>query len=641
MKTIFGICFTLTLFLSGVAFGQFTNVQINDPSSSDPEEVSIAINTANTQLLAAGANIAYSYHSEDGGLTWTESVISSSLGVWGDPSLIYDGLGNLYFAHLSNPINGGYWIDRIVVQKSTDNGVTWSDGAGIGYNPPQKNQDKEWLAVDLTGSPYHGNVYITWTEFDSYGSSSSSDSSRILFSRSTDQGETWSEPILVSDVSGDCIDSDNTTEGAVPAVGPNGEIYVSWAGPLGLMFDKSTDGGLTFGADVFVSDIPGGWDYNISGIYRANGLPITACDVSDSPYRGNIYINWSDQRNGTSDTDIFLAKSTDGGATWSDPKRVNNDFGNRQQFFTWMDVDQTTGYVYFVFYDRRNTTGNMTDVYVARSVDGCETFQNFKINEDTFDTNSGVFFGDYIDIATYDGKIYPIWTKMDATGLSVWTALIDDASLPVELISFSAKQIGNGIELIWKTASESNNEGFEVQRFDLAVQNRAWEKIGFISGAGTTTEMKNYTFRDENISGGKYKYRLKQINFDGSFEYSEEITADLLLPGKFELKQNYPNPFGVASRSGNPQTTISFSIPAASKGNNAMKQMRNINNNLVDVTLKVFDALGREITTLVNEAKPAGKYEIDFSAGGLPSGVYFYRIKAGEFFESKKMLLLK
>ncbi len=168
---------------------------------------------------------------------------------------------------------------------------------------------------------YKGNIYMTWTEFDDYGSSNPNDSSRIRFSRSTDRGLNWTNAITISDVSGDCIDEDNTVEGAVPCVGPNGELYVSWAGPLGLMFDKSTDAGNTWGTDTFVSDIPGGWDYSVTGIYRANGLPITACDTSQSPYRGNIYINWSDQRNGTGNTDIFLSKSTDGGNTWSDSKK--------------------------------------------------------------------------------------------------------------------------------------------------------------------------------------------------------------------------------------------------------------------------------------------------------------------------------
>ncbi|HEY6907139.1 MAG TPA: hypothetical protein VI230_06690, partial [Ignavibacteriaceae bacterium] len=225
------------LLLSSQEFGQYQNVMINNPSSTDPEEVSIAIDPSNPNYLAAGANISYAYYSTNGGYNWNQLNLSSSLGVWGDPCVVFDGNGNLYYGHLSI---ASYWIDRIVVQRSTDHGATFNDGAGIGFNNP-KNQDKEWIAVDMTNSPYSGNVYVTWTEFDNYGSSSSSDSSRIRFSRSTDHGITWSPAVTVSDVSGDCIDSDNTDEGAVPCVGPNGEIYVSWAGPLGLMFDKSTD----------------------------------------------------------------------------------------------------------------------------------------------------------------------------------------------------------------------------------------------------------------------------------------------------------------------------------------------------------------------------------------------------------------
>ena len=250
----------------------------------------------------------------------------------------------------------GYFIDRIVVQKSTDNGLTWDDGKGIGLNSP-KNQDKEWLAVDLSNDKYKNNLYVSWTEFDSYNSPNPMDSSRILFSRSVDHGESWSEPVKVSDRSGDCLDSDSTDEGAVPTVGPNGEIYLSWAGPNGIMFDKSTDGGQSFGKDIFVTNQPGGWDFNVPGIFRCNGLPITACDTSHSAYRGNIYINWSDQRNGTSNTDVFIIKSTDGGKTWGSVIKVNDDKTDRQQFFTWMTIDQTTGYIYVVFYDRRNTTG--------------------------------------------------------------------------------------------------------------------------------------------------------------------------------------------------------------------------------------------------------------------------------------------
>ncbi len=516
----------LFLLLSAAVHAQIPNVRISKPESWDPEEVSIAINPVNPDILAAGANISYFYISEDGGQTWQEDRLSSTLGVWGDPCVVFDGLGNLFFGHLSNPING-YWIDRIVVQRSTDNGQTWNDGAGVGLEYP-KNQDKEWLAVDLTNSRFRNNVYMSWTEFDNYGSTSPNDSSRILFSRSTDNGNTWSEPVRLSDVGGNCIDSDETVEGAVPAVGPNGEVYVSWSGPEGIVFDKSTDGGQTFGTDIPVTEHKGGWDFEIPGIYRCNGMPITACDVSNSQFRGNGYIGWGELREGSQDGEICFIKSTDNGETWGDVIRVNDDDSNRHQFLPWMTVDSTTGFIYFIFYDRRGLTGFSTNVYVARSTDGGDTFENFKVSESSFSPNPYIFFGDYTNIAAYNGKVYPIWMRLDGQNLSVWTAPFTDT---------------------------------------LSIT------------------------RAEN-----------------------EIAA---VPDHYSLQQNYPNPF-------NPSTTIGFELPVNSR-----------------VKLKIFDSLGREVTTLIDGTMNEGFHEIYYNAGQLPSGVYYYQLTAKDFTASKKMLLLR
>lgn len=598
-------------------YAQYQNIRIDSPSSNQPEEVSIAINPVNPNFLAAGANINHFFRSSDGGYNWTTSFLSSSFGVWGDPVVVYDELGYLYYGHLSNPPFPGYWIDRIVIQRSTNNGLTWNDGAGIGFLSP-KNQDKEWIAVDMHSNQFKGNVYVCWTEFDDYGSSNPNDSSRIKFSYSTDKGITWSNAKTISDQSGDCIDSDNTVEGAVPCVGPNGEIYVSWAGPLGLMFDKSTDGGLTWGTDIFVSDIPGGWDFDVPGIYRCNGLPITACDTSQSPYRGNIYINWSDQRNGVNNTDIFFVKSTDGGNTWSNPLKVNDDNSGRHQFFTWMTIDQTTGAIYIVFYDRRNTLGNATDVYVARSTNGGETFTNFKVSQSSFTPSASVFFGDYTNIAAFNKKVYPIWMRMDGTTLSVWTAIIHDSLVyvPVELEKFYAVKEHNNVKLFWQTASELNNAGFEIER---KFNSNNFVSIGFVKGKGTTTEKQFYSYTDTPTENGTYTYRLKQIDYDGTFNYSDEIEIKNISNVELYLEQNYPNPT-------NSNSVIRWATPVNSH-----------------ISLKLYDVLGREVLTLVDEFREAGLYEnqIDLSSVNLPSGIYLYELKAGLSSISKKLILLK
>lgn len=419
--------FALFIIQWASCFPQFTNVLISNQYS--PEEVSIAINPRNTNQVVAGANLKSAYRSSDGGLTWsTQQLSCPAYNVYGDPVLIWDTTGACYYIHLSDPTPsvtaGGTWVDRIVVQKSTDFGQNYSTCVGVGKNGA-KVQDKAWPVIN----PYNNEMHITWTQFDNYGSTAPQDSSIILYTKSSDGGLTFSTPKRISKFAGDCVDSDNTVEGAVPAIGPSGEVYVAWAGPNGLMFQKSTDGGNTWlPSETFVNNFAGGWDYTINGLYRCNGLPFTYCDLANaSPYKGTIYINWSDQLNGATDSDVWIVKSTDGGSTWSAPIRVNDDAPGRQQFMSAMTIDQTTGYLYVLFYDRRNyASGTNTDVYMAMSTDGGTTFTNYKVNTNPFAPNASYFFGDYIGISAVNGVVRPIWMQMNSGGaLSVYTALIN------------------------------------------------------------------------------------------------------------------------------------------------------------------------------------------------------------------------
>ncbi|HSW55741.1 MAG TPA: T9SS type A sorting domain-containing protein, partial [Ignavibacteriaceae bacterium] len=200
--------------------------------------------------------------------------------------------------------------------------------------------------------------------------------------------------------------------------------------------------------------------------------------------------------------------------------------------------------------------------------------------------------------------------------------------IPVELNLFTGYSSDGKIYLNWSTVTETNNRGFEIERASSSTTpvQEGWESIGFVQGSGTTTELRYYSFTDENVSAGTYKYRLNQIDYNGAFEYSDVIEIEVGIPSQYSLEQNYPNPF-------NPATTISYSIKE---------------NGLV--TLKVFDILGKEVTTLVNEEQTAGTYKVEFgSHSGLPSGnvrnlasgIYFYSLKAGDFVSIKKMILLK
>ena len=189
-----------------------------------------------------------------------------------------------------------------------------------------------------------------------------------------------------------------------------------------------------------------------------------------------------------------------------------------------------------------------------------------------------------------------------------------DDPIPVELISFTAAASGKNVLLQWTTATELNNSGFEVQRKTVDSE---YEVVGFVAGSGSTTEQRDYSFSDINVPDGKYIYRLKQIDFNGVFDFSNEIEVEVNAPAEYALEQNYPNPF-------NPSTTINYSIAEAGI-----------------VKIAVYNLLGQEVALIVNEFKEAGLHSVNFDASSLTSGAYFYTIETPQFKQTRKMLLAK
>jgi hypothetical protein len=193
--------------------------------------------------------------------------------------------------------------------------------------------------------------------------------------------------------------------------------------------------------------------------------------------------------------------------------------------------------------------------------------------------------------------------------------VIDLLWVPVELTSFTASATNDGnVVLNWSTATETNNHMFEVER--KAIEGEYFT-IGFVEGAGTTTEPQNYTYVDKTVETGKYIYRLKQLDFDGRYEYSDEVEVDVTGPLAFNLEQNYPNPF-------NPSTIIKYSVPEA--GN---------------IRLSVYNTVGEEIAVLANGYSESGSFEVTFDASNLSSGIYLYKLQSENSVQFKKMMLLK
>ena len=586
----------------------FLNIDIsNDPSPQNEPSVKISRINPNRVIAAwrdfrTGVNpplrrVGYSL-STDGGQSWSVSqllpqIIPGAL-LSSDPVVGVDLSGNFYIYTISlndNTGNGELWVF-----KSTDEGKTF-DKVYQMANAPSSFEDKEWATSDLnSSSPFANNLYCSWTRFYP--------STQILLVRSTDEGVTWSSPVTVSDQS--------AVQGSFPAVGPNGELYVTWLGynvTDKIMFDKSTDGGVTFGTDIIISNATNSW------------FPHMAVDLSGGPRNGYIYVTWGDDRNG--DDDAFLSYSSDGGDTWSSPMTVNNDPGGEGKLQFWPSVAiSELGEISIIFYDTRNTVNNnFIEAYIARSTDGGVTFTNELMSTEPSPTstpNGDVRFGDYIGIDAYGGYVVPIWTDERAGGydMDIYTAVVNPL-LPVELTNFAARIVDGNTILEWSTATETNNLGFEIQRsFNNNKNDGGWFTAGFVNGHGTTTSPQKYSFTDRGLGTTVY-YRLKQIDFNGTYQYSEVLKVNSVSINTIALEQNYPNPF-------NPSTKIKYQV-----ANDGV------------VSLKVYNSLGEEVAALVNSYQPAGSFEADFDGSNLTGGVYFYKLQTGDYVITKKMILLR
>jgi len=391
-------------------------------------EPSIAVNPTNPNQVVVvyqggtsvqgSANVAYS---TDAGNTFAiaEGTHPPDWRVLGDVTTTFDNKGHAFLCYLAFDKLGtnSYWArgagrNGIFVRRSLDGGKTWEKEAipikawPTGHEANIQFEDEPRIFADNSPqSRYLGNLYVGWVEWQL-------EKSVMLFSRSTDDGKTWSTPKEISVHAGLPRDDNGSLGGYVQAIGSDGTIYAIWDDGNSIVLTQSHDGGRSFIAPRTVLKVGPPYFGEVPGVSRVEGFPQIAVDTSPGPNRGRIYICWSDYRNG--DVDVFLSSSPDLDHSWSKPVRVNNDpiHNGNDQFYQWMTVDQKTGAVYVMFYDRRDDPVNrQTRITLGRSTDGGRTFDNYAWTDNAFHGQQNTFLGDYTWLAVFDNRVYGAWTE--------------------------------------------------------------------------------------------------------------------------------------------------------------------------------------------------------------------------------------
>jgi len=438
----------------------YLNIKINNDTTTEVQnEEQIVINPKDsTNLVAVWRDfrvgyrqVAYGY-SFDGGLTWEQDLFVEPQYIWdSDPGLTVDTAGHFYAVILSyfstSQPNG------LFVYKSTDGGASWTGPVTVINSVPGVFEDKELIACDRSGGPYTNNLYVPWTRFGT--------AIEILMCRSTDGGNSFAGPVTISD--------ESDVQWPVPCVGPNSEVYVAWVqyNPARIRFDRSFDGGQTFGNDITVQNVDVA-SRHISGTILVFSFPAIDVDITEGPYRGNIYVAYMDDAPGFTDTDIYFTCSNDSGTTWSQKMRINDDPLNNgcDQFHPWLTV-APDGSIIVVFLDRRNDPANLLmDLYMTTSTDGGNTWsQNERISTVSCDPTAGSdhmdrikhpintstptilahragLLGEYIGVtASSIDDIHPIWTDTRMGNQDIFVGVPDTSGTHIDEHTFIERNL--------------------------------------------------------------------------------------------------------------------------------------------------------------------------------------------------------
>jgi hypothetical protein len=421
--------------LTGPALAVGPNVDVSNECGPQSETF-ITLNTQSANSVAGGSNEIFrlpmrGYSSGDGGASWAgvdlplpPAIGTNGIDFGSDPSLAFDTRGNVFYSYIvvffgaGNGING----TELAVARSNDGGKTYPSANFFSFSSGKDHfNDKPMIAADTNlGSPFRDNVYLTWD-----AASGGSSSGGIRFARSTDHGASFSV-IRIDNPNGP-----GRSIAAQPFVGPNGEVYVAWndIAANSIAFNRSMDGGVTFGTPSVVASKSIPFDIGIPAISFRRALIYPSCDAdrSSGPHRGRLYCSWTDLASNGVNTDIFTAFSDDKGSSWSAPRRVADSLsGSVDRFYQWLSVDAVTGDANISFYDTRNDTTRqrfMTDVYFTRSADGSIWLSpNTRVSTTSSNEHdcNGVFpcaginygnqYGDYEGLVSFGGVSHAIWT---------------------------------------------------------------------------------------------------------------------------------------------------------------------------------------------------------------------------------------
>ncbi len=612
-----------------VVYVPYAVITINDYDNfimgTTYSEGHISINPKNPLQFFTGWNINVAFYNHNG-LDWLTTTVSFPNAA-GDPVTAVDSLGNLYYETMKSPITGCW------VAKSTNFGINWvyTNVTAVSGN------DKNWITCDMTAGPYSNYVYSTMTS-----------SGTAKFWRSTDIGTTFAETATLTP---------HSLPGAMVCVGPNGNISggcvyaVTHSGTNGAgvyTFFLSTNGGANFTQQSSVQ-----WSNyigtEISGRSTVNGMrtrpyPFIAADNSWGPYRGRLYCVYASNEpagNGNK-PDIFLRYSTDKGVTWSARKTVNDDPNtqNNHNFFPAIWCDNKTGYLYIKWYDTRNCpTSDSMDVYATYTTDGGNTFApNQRITNQIAKTklsSSGsppAYQGDY-DAIMSNGKVsVPVWCDFRYNNYTSMSAYFPDFAMRLNPTQDSLNSNNGNIIIQMQVPSVKLYTDTVIVSASISPTPPSGTiNITFPSGNKLSTFPGNVPINITGTGGvttGTYTLLVTAKGPNGTPVHTRTATIYVspLVTGtgekpkvvnNFQLFQNYPNPF-------NPVTKIEYNLAKTA-----------------DVKLAIYNSLGSEVTSFSYPNQQAGKHVAVFYAGNLSSGIYFYKLIAGEFTDVKSMILLK